>query len=1102
MTASPLPLEQILNIEGDALYRLALLLGGSERAAAKLLQELARRELRSWPHGDDQPNLFRALFAYAKRNEQPRTETSRREQPPTTANLPPLYRRILLLPLEQRMVLGLRLFFGYDEARLVVAGFPAEEARTLYTQGLRALAPTAGVEISDYGPEDLCDQTRAALREHTSRVSREPVLRGHLATCHYCRAYDQAWSELTRLAEQALRAQLRLPTLPATLRARMLSSARPPASLNRLNLRYLLPPVAVIALIGVLILPGFWRNTTVVVERTGNEGIDPQTLVQQALTLLEQPPNEKSGVYRARYETLWFFDNTTFAPIRAEYWIDSRNPSRHRIEIAHNDGGAPYELQVGDGEGRMAYHVTPTYATSLYSQPLAAKSSRMMAVDSAGQNEARLVRLNSGPWALGPAYLRAAAEASDLRALGRQRDGDRTVQVLSYSGTSPLGRPIDAPGATAERITVLLALDAVDGRLRRATELAGPSGAAQTSRTTWRLVEEEWILSDALSDPLLNMNRVWEALGEEAPAMREAPLEPRLPLLDRESILSPAALLRNPYAPNYWLPTQVPTGTDRAMVIGNSRLRSNEMFETIAYFGPDRSLFLYHGDLPKNSHQEDDTFGTWNALLSAGRMQRYTIALQLIDSNSSGHEWMRIEARGFTRAELQAVVESLRPFDLQTFLEQETFFVQGGQFDPTARAALLELLRNEPQLAADQVLYSRVRTFQRTNGSWQLVLDPYTPRPQSDTVVVEEWVVPVASGTTRLVQISDVGTGTLVVQNYSSPERSWYYNAYASELMIWEGWGEHQQVISSVIAQIAFELLAGTEPLMMQRDEDDSLVVSQLSAINTAFSDPRADQPLIRDLPGETALQRLRIGADDNNIRYDTFVGDGSLLELSTSEGRSPSETSLLLVGETLVESLSIEAVAAIPLAEAPAALRTGEPPQVALVRDYTERGITSIALRSLSFVEALEEWDGPAYLLPEATIAQPTSADLGEKTVSMDRTSSIPGLEATAHGLAVRFGYVVPTETGEERLWISTGDGATLRAFFRSQGNGMWRSSYPLRTIVAGQNTEIWVMEQTSSDGMSLFAEVDGSLIIIEGRSPWLMGQGLTLLADLRLVP
>ena len=1112
MSASPVSLEQILAVEGDPLYRIALLLGGDERVAARLLGYIASHELRGWSQGDDQAALIGALYAAAQRQPKPR----RPGPPPSNPALPPLFQRVLRLPLDQRLALGLRLLLGYDSARLAAAGLPPDQSGPLYATALRSLAPAARVQISDYGPETLCTPVRAAISEATGQLSGEPALRGHLASCSHCRAFDHTWAELARAVERALREQLRYLALPAPLRARMLEAARPSAHAARPRLRLLLVPLAVLTFIIALAAPGFWRSTQVVVERGAAAALDPHALIDRALVAADQLPNG-SGVYNARYETLWFFDDQVFAPIRAELWVDASNPARHRLEIAHAEGGAPYELQIGDGRARMAYRSTREYARSLYGElPVddADLPVRLEALDQAAQAKARLDRMAAGAWSIGHSYLRDAAQANDLRSLGRQRDGQRTVQILSYTGSSPLGRPVGAPGATAERVTVLLALDLVDSRLRRATELAGPPGAGQTSNITWRLADEQWISAPSISEPLLNINQEWQRTGSELPALTQTIVDPALPLIRRDQLAPLAALLNTADNPLPWLPSALPPGTDRAMLFLDAGQRDN-LPSSVAYFGPGRAMFLHLRRIYRGVHHEDDSFGTWNVFLEPSHQRRYTIGLQHVGLQPSPtsarppdelRDWMVIEASGFTRAELQAVVESLRPFDNASLQAQEHLFMRPDNADPAARAALLELLSAAPPLSADSVRYERSRLFQRHNPAPDPLADPYHRPPYDgtpDTLIVEQWAMLRDGQPVGLLRLSDPADGALVQQFYQSDTLSWRYEVYPDMLTLWPRTDVEQRDLTALSAH---NLLASTGELLLLDQPDGSRAIVQrsrsqrLPAIMQARNGGAQALPYLADMQQPAAVRLLRLGSDGRLASFSTFLGDESLLELSASETQAAQMLDALSTG-ALIERSELEESANIAPEKAPPALLSGEPPQAALTRDLTaSQSEATIMVRSVSFAEALAEWDGPTYLLPETVNAAPVMAEIGRLTLRSGRVSEMPGGEAAAHGLAVRFAYLIPKDAGTETLWVTSGDAATLRAYFYLYSRQLWEASQPVQLTVAGRSVEAWLMRGTSGAHAALFAEIDGTLIIAEGRSAWFEAEALPLLAELRL--
>ncbi|NJN16466.1 MAG: hypothetical protein HC822_09445 [Oscillochloris sp.] len=115
-----------------------------------------------------------------------------------------------------------------------------------------------------------------------------------------------------------------------------------------------------------LVLPGFGRGSVTVVSREEVASVDPQSLVTQAIDRYGQAPDGGLPIWHGRFETLWYFDNETIAPLHAELWLDRDIPARHRIQLSHAGGGAPYELQLGDGRDRLYYALNAGYAQAIY----------------------------------------------------------------------------------------------------------------------------------------------------------------------------------------------------------------------------------------------------------------------------------------------------------------------------------------------------------------------------------------------------------------------------------------------------------------------------------------------------------------------------------------------------------------------------------------------------------------------------------------------------------------------------------------------------------------------------------------------------------------
>ncbi|MCS6881759.1 MAG: hypothetical protein RMK84_08495 [Oscillochloridaceae bacterium] len=683
-------LEQTLAAYGDRLYHMALLAGGDERAAATILLGATRDLSRSW---QEQPpaqlpaetDVLARLVTVARVAEQRMGQRRLRRGPRLVFSTFALHH----LPLDQRLALGLHLLLGYDGARIGQAlDLDEDAARAMLIAAVRALGPAAGTSLPDRIEDERCEATRAALVDPATGASYGSVIRGHLAACALCRAFDRAWGEITRQVETALRAAFRERPLPATLRERLLDQGRPARRLGP-RLRLALPPLAVLALIAALVLPGFRREPARVVERQESAPVDAGALVARALERYGQPPDHNAAWHR-RYETLWYFDDVPIAPLRAEMWLDPRNPARHRLQLTHTDGGAPYELQLGDGSSRLYYALDALFASALYGPlPIPARPEApallVEELDATAQQRALALRLASGPWSLPRSYLHQARSAANLRALGRQRDGAHTLQILSFTGVSPLGLPPDTAETGAERVTVLLGIDADNGQLRSVTELAGPDGAAQTSRVTWRLVEERAVTPQ---EQVFSINRAWTGVGDFSDARRHRSADLALPLIHRRALGEPARLLAPPYNQiPVWMPAAPPAGVERALLLwGEGNWRRRTPPQALVYLGEGRQLMLLF-NTDASVEGEELTIGPWRATLRAGRTQRYTMALDLVPANSGGAAGdpltrLLLDARGFSREEVLALAANLQPFDTQTLAAHRRLFAAAAARAP------------------------------------------------------------------------------------------------------------------------------------------------------------------------------------------------------------------------------------------------------------------------------------------------------------------------------------------------------------------------------------------------------------------------------------
>lgn len=1105
-------LERALAAHGDTLYRVAILAGGDERTAGRLLVVAIRALVVSWgeaspaaPPGESE--LLACLVAAARAHEARSSRGAARARPswsfprtPSRRSAPswapfPLQR----LPLDQRLALGLHLLLGDDATRIARAlGTDAPAARAALRDGGRALGPAVGLTLTDRTSGELCDAVRDALVDPVGGSRHGAAVRGHLAGCALCRSFDQSWGQIMQAVEGALRAALRERTLPPTLAVRLVALARPrrrrAALMARISAaRLLLPALAVGALIAALVLPGFLREPVSVVERADEALVDPQVLLARALARHSTPP-DRGGIWHGRFATQWYFGASTIAPLQADLWLDPRQPARHRIQIAHAAGGAPYELQIGNGRDRLYYALDATYAPVLYGDlPTRARqdSPALLAeqLGPAEQQRARDERLASGPWAIPPAYIRQAQAAADLRVLGRQRDGGRTVQILSFSGVSPLGLPPDAPGATAERVTVLLALDTNDGLLRSATELVGPTGAEQTSRVTWRLLAEEWIATSAQIDAAFSIERAWTGLGAFSEVGRHQSADLAMPLISARAVGDPARLLGSSRVP-LWMPSVAPAGVDRALLLwsdGDARIGNPP--QGLVYLGPGRRLVLAFNTY-RPFPGEMERIGPWQVTVQASRGQRYTLFLNRprdagmpdsggIDPTAS----VMVDAVGFTRDELTALVRSMRPFDLDSLAAQDALFVIPRTGDPAARTALIRVALRGSTFELGRASYTRAYQFVRQAPEQaDARRDPYHLPPFGGwpaETILETWLAGGAANPTSYRVLRTL-QGDELASSYSDSSSFWSYHAASQTASIVENRRTREAPLPYPVA-VAMRLLGGSggeltlEPLpsggrLLRGIEP----VASAASYGLNFRDPGFGEPFLFDLGPDTLITEMVIGPDDALDAVRVFAARGGAREL--------------------VRTYEVLEQREMRLAEAPPRLLDGQPPAAlytGTMLEFPGGGNSSVyvgAVVPYSLTQSVALQPTELYVLPteRAALVQveggaPESEDhrFGQR-VPIVPTDPLAG--AVLARLAVRITYALPATPAAQppsTFVLTQGPATTFGAFLRASSAVPWVWSEPARLVVAGQAVDVWVGEGEQSS--YLIAELGATLLVAE---------------------
>jgi hypothetical protein len=1108
------PTEDFLTRHGDTLFQFALLLGGDEQRAATLLLAAVRQLTRA----SADLNEAKALCALRDVAHAAATKKTRARRPlRLPADLPPVYRSILNLPIEQRFVLALHLLLGYDLARIAaLVGEDMSQQRAMLEQAVRSLAPATSQSLTDITTSEECVPTRAALIDPSTRARRENALRLHLSSCSACRSFEFSWDEITRQVEQALRSTLRERTLPTELAKRLVVATRPKARRDlRPLLRVLVVPLAVLVLLAALILPGIGGRQATVVDNSGatTPAVDPRQLVEQALATVDTAPAGGSGVWHAQWETMWYLGPETFAPIRAEAWIDPRNPQRHRVQITHSDGGAPYEFQLSNARDRLYYAVEPRYSASIYGDLDAIgvrdrdePSLQTLAVDSEQLTEALAVRLNTGVWSIDNFYLQQAAEAEDLRTLGRQRDSERLVQIVSFNGVSPLGFPADAPGATAQRVTVLLAIDSENGRLRSATELAGPPGGTQVSRQTWRLVEENWISAAQQIDKAFSLRSSWNGIGDFNERRADEPALLTLPLLPARQTVYPIAPLFINMEPGLepLVPSSVPPGVEHAAFYNPRPLQNGgwgTLVSALIYGGPGRALMFDF--VEKERLQSDDQLnvGEWSVALSPGRGQRYTVSVRAATAadNERVVPGVRIEAVGYRRAELLAIIEGLRPLDVDFFLEQEALFAALTGIAPALREQLVTILRAETPPPGDDVYVERSAIYWRHKPASATLDDPYSRLPYGglpEEQRYENWLCRSVDGATQSLSIISDTQGTTYGQKYYG-EGNWYY-APTTERLFRDYWSTSLLETYQQRAVWGAVLLLNDSTRVIEASvggRDGQRVLTVIAEpVEPYQSHSQIDgdvEPYLFDidparlryeftLDAENRIELLEIYGEQTaarGIRATVVSSNGvtQTTELPTGLERNAGDAVLLHRYEVLER-------ATLPLAEAPQALRDGEPPQARFVEDYRNNSTVDLGVRDATIEEAAAQVQ-PLFVFPEGTIFTRTMVQVA-RSPDNGGTVALDGLDnLVARGLAVRQSYVVdfPARPKPVFVQIDIVQGATEDLTLYLRGREQWEQDYTSserrRLVVAGAERDAWLM-----NGLRyVFVEIDGTLLIVE---------------------
>jgi hypothetical protein len=713
--------EALFERYGEDLYRLALLLTPGAPQAAAALQRAAGRLAVVPADALGEEMLVGALLAVLpdeQRERRRRTGLIRRGAVPQQSAV---LAALVHLPRNMRVALGLGALRSFEASNGNIA-----ERNAALRAIAPALLPRDDAALLDVGAApEACQVARMALLRGDDTRD-DPAVRGHLALCEQCRAAAGALRSLDLLVEETLRAAMRDVRPPAAvlMQAREVLQGKQSRTLRgALSSRWTrlaVAPLVVLLVIGALVLP---RPAAPLGEvglpEASTESVTPRELVRRASTTLYTPP-WNAETWHARYLLRWYFADASYADLAGSLWLDAK-ANRHRAELIHEQGGAPFEFQLGDGASRLWYAAEPRYAESLAPQLADRWPPRVrLELDAAGQREMLDARLASGAWSVAAGYLRQA-EAADLQSWGRRTaDDGAQLAIIGFEGTTLLGLPEGALG-DAPAVTILLSIDITSGQLYEIRELIGPQ-EQQVGRVVWRYLGSE-LLTGAASESAFDIRLAWRGSNRFNEPVGGIAL-PELPIVPAAALL-PIARLAEP-GMRAFAPASAPPGATHAALIG-SRASSGNLL--VVYVGEGRRMTIGAGGFTDQSNATRDATGVEEvrldgatAWLRARPAQRYE-ALLLLETSSFGRATY-VSAQGYSRAELLEVLASIGPLTPETARDQLSLFARAGPDEAAAVSALLGALAESlPPPGQTRRIVARV--FLRQNLVPDPLRDPY-----------------------------------------------------------------------------------------------------------------------------------------------------------------------------------------------------------------------------------------------------------------------------------------------------------------------------------------------------------------------------------------
>lgn len=480
----------------DRVYRLALLAGGSPRAAARLARQAYGRRNPAAPGSEaDAQRFHEANLARALLSARPPRRWPWRPDPAAApyAGLAPAELEALRAALAAaapaaRLALGSPHVAGIDITETNTPEPPPPDARWPRRAGdryalLAEVARAWGMLPAGAAYPDVYEQ--ALLLAGALRPEHEAALRALLLAGTPAAERLRATRDGLRRAEARLAAAL--PALfggeaPAALREALAAPARPEGRAPMPATRLRLALVAAVALLALAVValprPG---PPAAPAAPAAAAARPPEELVRAALTRLQRPAG--AGVLHER-----FVASAPGHDWSLERWQELAPPHRFRVEV-RDDGDRLRFALASDGVGTVQQRDRARNVVTLlgadYRLDPDVLATMLPILRQQPDGMFMLIGSNGG-YNLERYYLNQALEAP-LRDLGGTVAAGRPARLLAFESPAPVPPSPDDPfeAAPADPAQVLLAIDAATSALLEARVLPAGDGATGAVSVPW-----------------------------------------------------------------------------------------------------------------------------------------------------------------------------------------------------------------------------------------------------------------------------------------------------------------------------------------------------------------------------------------------------------------------------------------------------------------------------------------------------------------------------------------------------------------------------------------------------------------------------------------